>query len=181
MADERNEDQFGETEGKNANQQPTGQQGQQHQFGQQPTGQQGQQPIAQQGQQAGGLGSDPTMSGQNPGEPGQGSEFGGQSSSGQRLSGQAQSDTDTLTDQGGGAGTTGQSGGFGQGGTGGGSQGEGFIGSQGTGGDESLLERQEGGSASSGDATGGSDFASKGQGATDKKDEDVSGSGSSGL
>ena len=156
MADERNEDQFGETEGKNSTQQPAGQQGQQ------PIAQQGQpNEAAKQGEQTDGLGSDPTMSGQGPSP-----DLGGQSSSGQ-----TQSDTDTLTDQ---------SGGLGQGGTGG-SRDEGFIGSKGTGADDSLLERgKDGSSASSAEATGGSDFARQGRGAPDDKDEDESGAGGSG-
>jgi hypothetical protein len=58
----------------------------------------------------------------------------------------------------------------------GGSQGEGFVGSQGSGSDEYLQER---GGQSGDDATGGSDFAEKGQGATEDED-DESGSGSTG-
>ena len=69
MAEERDDEQFGGTEGRSSGQQTTGQQGQQ------PTGQQGQQG----GQPIGGndseSGSGSTMS--------QGADFGGQSSSGQ--------------------------------------------------------------------------------------------------
>src|SRR6476619_2927278 len=102
MADERDEDQFGETEGKSS-EQATGHQGQQSELGQ------------QQGQQSGGAGSQSTMSNQgsegsfggqsqtdgmsvqpiggNDSNTGsgttlsQGAEFGGQSSTGQAQSG----------------------------------------------------------------------------------------------
>jgi hypothetical protein len=87
MADERDKEQF-DTEGK-TDRKTTGQQGQQSEFGQ------------QQGQQAGGLGSQETMSGQTQGG----------------------SRSDTLT--------TDQSGGLGQASSGqSSSQGEGFIGSR---------------------------------------------------
>jgi len=56
MANERDDEQFGETEGSSSGGQPTGQQGQQSEFGQQ-----------QQGQQSG-LGSQPTMSGDQGGQ-----------------------------------------------------------------------------------------------------------------
>src|SRR6185369_16320624 len=76
MAEERDEDQF-DNEGKGG-QQPTGQQGQQT------TGQQGQQGEfgQRQGEQAGGLGSEQTMSGQKPSDRGGEGSFGGQSASG---------------------------------------------------------------------------------------------------
>ncbi len=126
---------------------------------QQPTGQQGQpKEFGQQGQQPefGQQGQQPT--GQQ-----------GQSSSGQAepdRSGQ----TDTLsTDRGFGQGAGGGQSGSGQPGQGGGAEGTGgFVGSQGTGSDDYL--REEG-------STGGSDFASQGQGATegatDNPDEDI--------
>src|SRR4051794_1881423 len=79
MAEERDDEQFGEGQANDKNQQTT----------------------AQQGQQAGGQGSQPTMSGQpiggNDSETGsgttmsQGSDFGGQSSGGQSSGGQLSS------------------------------------------------------------------------------------------
>ena len=163
MANERDDEQFGEKkEFGQDRQQPTGQQGQQPEFGQQGQqpefGQQGQQPeLGQQGQQ-------PT------GQQGQQSEFGqqGQSSSGQTEPGRS-GDTETLsTDRGFGQGAGGGQSGSGQPGQGGSEGTGGFVGSQGTGSDEYL--REEG-------STGGSDFASQGQGATegatDKPDEDI--------
>lgn len=166
MADERDEEQFGETEGKTGHQ-TTGQQGQQGEFGKQ----QGTEPIAS------GQGSTGNEFGQSRGE----SAFGQTATSG---SGQSdlgsQSDTtlagradqqDFGQDQpgttGGASGATGQ-------------QGEGFIGSQGTGSDEYLKSTPGAttGSSATG-ATSGSDFAEKGQGATEDE-EDETGPGSTG-
>jgi len=63
MADERDEDQFGENEGK-AGQQPTGQQGQQN-----PTAERGQEPMGQQGQSSGGQAQQSeTMTGDSSGQ-----------------------------------------------------------------------------------------------------------------
>jgi len=62
-----------------------------------------------------------------------------------------------------------------------GRQGEGFIGSQGSGSDDYLQDRAGETSASSSDATGGADFASQGRGALDEDaNEDDSGSTGSG-
>src|ERR671913_479506 len=87
MAEQRDEEEFGGTEGSNE-QQTTGQQGQQSQFGQQ----QGKSPTGQSGQPIGGndssTGSGPPLS--------QGSEFGAQSG-GQSSSGQAQSGSGSDT------------------------------------------------------------------------------------
>ena len=75
-------------------------------------------------------------------------------------------DTDTLTDKPGfGQGTGGSTGGTGSGqGSTGGPDSGGFVGSQGTGSDEYLQEKG---------STGGSDFASQGQGAVEDQDEDI--------
>ena len=57
MAEERDDEQFGETEGKSGQQQTTGQQGQQSEFGQgqqSPTGQESQQPTDEQGKSSSG-------------------------------------------------------------------------------------------------------------------------------
>lgn len=105
---------------------------------------------------------------QPTGQQGQQPELGqqGQSSTGQTDFGKS-GDTDTLIDKPGfgqGTGSTGTGGNPASqspGGTGG-SQG-GFVGSQGGASDDDL---QEG-------ATGGSDFASQGQGALDDQDEDI--------
>ena len=129
MADERDEDQFGENEGK-AGQQPTGQQSQQDEAGK------------QQGQQ---------------GESGQQ----GQSSSGQAQPGGG---SETMTGDR-------NSQGSGQGG----SQGEGFVGSQGSGSDEYLQER---GGQLVDDATSGTDFAEKGQGAPEAEEDETDGGSS---
>ena len=102
MANERDEEQFNQTEG--SDQQPAGQQNQQ-----QPTGQQGQQDATgEQGQGSDGTGGQPiggNDSNTGTGTPlSQGADFGGQSSSGQTQPGGG---SDTLTsDQGPGAGTT---------------------------------------------------------------------------
>ena len=115
-----------------------------------PTGEKGQQPeFGEKGQQP------PT------GQQGQKPEFGqqGQASSGQADLGKS-GDTDTLsTERGSGQGAGGSAGGSG------GTEGTGgFVGSQGTGSDAYL--REEG-------KTGGSDFASQGQGALEGDDEDI--------
>jgi len=97
----------------------------------------------------------------------QGAEFGGQSSTGQAQSSGGGSDTMTSDEN-----PRGQSG----------SQGEGFIGSQGSGSDDYLQDDQRSSgtsSAASEKATGGSDFANEGRGVLDEEDEE-SGSGSTG-
>lgn len=145
MAEERDDEQFQETEGKS---------------GQQPVGQQGQQPIAgeqgqqselgqQQGQQGGDFASQQTMTG-------------GQSSSGQAQGGDGGADIMT-NDEGasGGTGTTGLGGGSG------GSSGEGFVGSQGSGSDDYLREDD------SSETLDRSDFAKQGQGATEAGNENI--------
>jgi hypothetical protein len=62
--------------------------------------------------------------------------------------------------------------------SGGGSMGEGFIGSQDTGSDDLIEDREGAIGASSAKATGGSDFATQGRGALDEEEEeDESGAG----
>lgn len=166
MAEERDDEQFGETEGK-IGQQTTGQQGQQSEFGKQ----QGTEPIAS------GQGSTGNEFGQSKGESAFGetaTSGGGQSDlgsqSGTTLAGRADQQ-DQGQDQPRTTGSaTGQSG----------PQGEGFIGSQGTGSEE-YLQSTPGATtdASATGATGGSDFAEKGQGATEDKEEET-GAGSTG-
>ena len=119
MADERDDEQFGETEGKTG-QQTTGQQGQQSEFGKQ----QGTEPIAS------GQGSTGNEFGQSKGESAFGetaTSGGGQSDlgsqSGTTLAGRADQQDLGQDQPGTTGGATGQTG----------QQGEGFIGSQGTG------------------------------------------------
>ena len=172
MAEERDDQEFGGTEGRQEGQQPTGQQAQQPtgQQAQQPTGQQGQpsefgqqqgqQPTGQQGGQP--IGGNDSQAGS--GTPlSQGSEFGGQSSSGQTQP--SSGGADTLTsDQGPGVGT--QS-------TSCNSSDEGFIGSQDSGSDDYLQDRgSEPSGSSSAEATEGSDFAKQGRGALEGDEED---------
>lgn len=125
MADKRDEDQLGKTEGQAGQQQTIGQQGQQAE-------------LSEQGQSSSG-----------PAELDSGSE----ALTGERRNGE----TDGVDS---------------------GSAGEGFVGSQGTGSGDYLQERgsDSGGSA---EATGGTDFAEKGQGAIEDED-DGSGTGSAG-
>ena len=151
MADERDDDQFGGSESNG--QKTAGQQGQGSEYG-------------SQGQQAGGMGSQQTMNEERSGDQ-DGSQRGDATDSEPR--------TDAPLDQGSdvqGRSSTGQ---IQQ------SGGEGFIGSQGSGSDDYLQDRRgsspSGNSASSANATGGSDFAERGRGALDEEDEK---SGSSG-
>lgn len=118
---------------------------------QQPTGQQNQQPTDQQGQQ-------------QTGDQGSQAAISGQSSSGQTA---ASSETLTADQESSADNPTGQDSG---------SPNEGFIGSQGSGSDDLIQDPDSPDSlgSSSANATGGADFAQKGQGALD--DEDESGS-----
>jgi len=160
MAEERDDEQTNETQGASG-QQPTGQQGQPSEFGQ------------QQGQQGGDFASQPTMTGgQDSSTQGSQGNFGGQSSSGQAQGGGAGSDIMT-NDEGasGGTGTTGLDSDDGNIMTGDGSSGEsgeGFVGSQGSGSDEYLREEE-----SSSETLDRSDFANQGQGATESSNENV--------
>ena len=176
MAEERDDQEFGGTEGRQEGQQPTGQQAQQPtgQQAQQPTGQQGQpsefgqqqaqQPTGQQGGQPMGANDSQTGSGT---PLSQGSEFGGQSSSGQTQPSRGSGGTLT-SDQGPGVGTQSKSGS-----AGGSSSEEGFIGSQGSGSDDYLQDRgSEPSGSSSAEATEGTDFAEQGRGALEGDEED---------
>src|SRR5919107_2496119 len=164
MAEERDDQEFGGTEGRQEDQQPagqqaqqpTGQQSQQSEFGQQqaqqPTGQQSGQPIG---------GNDSRTGSGTP--LSQGSEFGGQSSSGQTQPSGGSGDTLT-SDQGPSVGTQST-----HGSAGGSPSDEGFIGSQGSGSDEYLQNRgSEPSGSSSAEATEGTDFAKQGRGALDE-------------
>jgi hypothetical protein len=151
MAEERDEEKLGGTEGQAGQQQSAGQQDRQDRQS--------------------------TMSGQDNRSSGGQQTGGDDSSSGspqsQGSSGQAQPDSDTLTtdqDDDAARGSTSQ----------GGPQGEGFIGSQGTGSDDYLRQDGQSGGSPSPDATGGSDFANQGRGALDEEQEDDSGTGSTG-
>ena len=86
----------------------------------------------------------------------QGADFAGQSATGQTQPNDGRGDT-LATDESGSSTQSGQRG----------PQGEGFIGSQGSGSDEYLQDQNPSGA----DATGGSDFANQGRGALDKEDE----------
>lgn len=178
MAEERDEEKFGGTEG-NSGPRTTGQQDQQKSGLGQP---QGQNPTAQSGQPIGG--SDSSTGSGTP--LSQGSESGAPSG-GQGSSGQAQPGTgfDTLTQGGTGGSGDGTSSGFTGSGGSGGSTGDGFIGSQGGGSDEYLQQDNQTGQtgSSSAAATGGTDFAEKGQGKAEGEDDtgsDTPGSGGGG-
>jgi len=156
MANERDDEQFNQTEGR-SDQQPAGQQNQQ-----QPTGQQGQQDATgEQGQGSDGTGGQPiggNDSNTGTGTPlSQGADFGGQSGTGQTQPSDANGETLTSDQQSETSSQSSQSG----------SQGEGFIGSQGSGSDDYLRDENPSGA----DATDGSDFAKQGRGSLDEDDE----------
>lgn len=161
MADERDEDQFNETEGKGG-QQSAGQQSQQGEFGKE----QAAQPTGQAGQ-----GSEPP-----PSMGTKGTEFGqfGDSTgpAGQQgQSGTDQADLGTQADATLAGRTDEQDLGQDQPGSGvgtSGAAGEGFIGQQGTGSDEYVQERES-------TATEGQNFAPQGRGALEGEQEDIEG------
>lgn len=115
-------------------------------FGGSETGENIQQPTGQQNQQAGDQGSQPSMSGQ--------SSSGQTAPSSETLTADQESSADSPTGQDSS------------------SQSEGFIGSQGSGSDELIQDRDSPDSlgSSSANATGGADFAQKGQGAIDDEE-----------
>jgi hypothetical protein len=175
MVDERDEERFGEAEGK------TG--GQENEHGkqlQQSGGPGPQLKNAQSDQPIGGNDSE-TRSGTTMSRGSGGAASGGQSSSGQTEPGGG---TDTLTRQQGfgpSPSSSGQSSGFDQGNTGEsvGMTGEGFIGSQGRGSDDNFQERGGANDSSGAGATRGPDFTMQDRGAPENEEDEESRTGSS--
>jgi hypothetical protein len=165
MADERDEEQFGQAESEKK-QTMTGQHGQQSEFGEQ----RGQAATGQAGS-----GSEPPRSmgtrGEEFGQSSDGNGSGGQ----QGQSGMGQSDLGTQSDTTLAGRSDQQDRGQDQPGRTGGAQGEGFIGSQRSGSDEHLQGGSAGGAgdSSGAGATGGPDLASQGRGALEGEEEDL--------